>query len=204
MKHIRPWPTSTAAGHPARNNFSDARIGPVIRGHIVWGQIISRTSPLAKPAVPVPSATGPGHLIRGAQKVFSAALAARLAAHGVAINHYYYLRALFEQDGLTPAELSARIRMDRATVTQVLDTMERQGLVRRERHQHDRRKIQIFLTPAGEELREPVLACIAGVNADALAGISSDDFERFRRTLHALTTNLEPTPPHHGDLHVVS
>jgi MarR family transcriptional regulator, organic hydroperoxide resistance regulator len=147
---------------------------------------------------------GPGYVVRMAQKVFSAALAARLANLGVALNHYYYLRALFEEDGLTPAQLSARIRMDRATVTTVLDTMERQGLVRRVRHQHDRRKIQIFLTEAGEVLREPVLACIAGVNAAALSGVSPADFEHFRRTLHTLTTNLEPTPPHDGDLHVVS
>jgi MarR family transcriptional regulator, organic hydroperoxide resistance regulator len=140
--------------------------------------------------VPVPSATGPGFLIRTAHKTFSASLATLLSARGVALNHYYYLRALFEEDGITPAELSERIRMDRATVTAVLDTMERQGLVRRVRHPHDGRKVCIFLTSKGEELRDPVLESIAHVNALALAGIAPADFARFQRTLAKLTANL--------------
>ncbi len=144
--------------------------------------------------VPVPSATGPGYLIRTAHKAFSATLAGHLSARGVALNHYYYLRALFEEDGITPAELSERIRMERATVTAVLDTMERQGLVRRVRHQHDRRKIRIFLTPKGEQLREPVLGSIAHVNAAALAGIAPAEFARFQRTLGKLVTNLAVPP----------
>jgi DNA-binding MarR family transcriptional regulator len=138
----------------------------------------------------VPSATGPGYLIRTAHKTFSSSLAELLAARGIALNHYYYLRALFEEDGITPAELSERIRMDRATVTAVLDTMERQGLVRRVPHRHDRRKVCIFLTPKGEELREPVLGSIAHVNATALTGIAPAEFARFQRTLSKLTANL--------------
>jgi hypothetical protein len=70
-----------------------------------------------------------------------------------------------------------------------LDTMERQVLVRRVRHQHDRRKVRIFLTTKGEELREPVLSGIAHVNATVLAGIAPVEVARFQRTLAKLTTN---------------
>lgn len=165
----------------------------MIRDRIIWSRIIARSYALEN-AVPVPSATGPGYLIRTAHKAFSASLATRLSARGVALNHYYYLRALFEEDGLTPAELSERIRMERATVTAVLDTMERQGLVQRVRHQHDRRKVRIFLTPKGEALREPVLDSIARVNAAALAGITPEEFARFQGTLARLMTNLAVPP----------
>jgi MarR family transcriptional regulator, organic hydroperoxide resistance regulator len=162
---------------------------------------IAQSNAALQDLVRVPSATGPGFLIRTAHKTFSASLAALLSARGVALNHYYYLRALFEEDGITPAELSGRIRMERATVTAVLDTMERQGLVRRVPHQHDRRKVRIFLTPKGEALREPVLSSIAQVNAHALAGIAPAEFARFQRTLFKLTANLAGTAD--GGLHAL-
>ncbi len=75
-------------------------------------------------------------------------------------------------------------------MTAVLDTMERAGFVRRVPHPRDGRKVCIFLTPKGEELREPVLSSIAHVNATALAGISPAEFARFSGTLAKLTANL--------------
>ncbi len=117
-----------------------------------------------------------------------------LSELGIAVNHYFYLRALFEQDGLTPAELSARIGMDRATVTNVLDTMQAQDLVRRAPHPHDRRRVCIFLTARGEGLREPVLDAMATVNATAVEGISAAEFEHFRTTIEKIIANLTSQP----------
>src|SRR5579875_1743197 len=79
-------------------------------------------------ARPTPLTAGPGYLVRNAHKALSRRLALELARHGIAFKHYYYLRTLFEEDGIMQAELSERTGMERATVTVVLDTMERQGL----------------------------------------------------------------------------
>jgi MarR family transcriptional regulator, organic hydroperoxide resistance regulator len=121
-------------------------------------------------------------------------MGAALSELGIAVNHYFYLRALFERDGLTPAELSERIGMDRATVTNVLDTMQAQDLVRRSPHPHDRRRVCIFLTARGEGLREPVLDAMAAVNATAVKGIPAAEFEHFRTTIEKIVANLTSQP----------
>ena len=51
---------------------------------------------------------------------------------------------------ITPAELSRRVQLSPATVTGILDRLERDGWVKRERHTSDRRKICLLVTPKTE------------------------------------------------------
>lgn len=129
-------------------------------------------------------------MIRQAHKALSRPLAEALARRGVAFKHYYYLRALFEEDGITQMELSLRVGMERATVTRVLDTMEREGLVRRARDPDDRRKINVYLTPRARRLREPLVSTIAQINEVMLQDISAAEFAQFRRTLDRMVDNV--------------
>jgi DNA-binding MarR family transcriptional regulator len=56
----------------------------------------------------------------------------------------------------------------------------------------DRRKINVYLTPKGRRLREPLLEAVANVHRTALAGISPAELERFlRKTLEKLRVNME-------------
>jgi len=52
----------------------------------------------------------------------------------------------------SPTELSAYVGHDMGALTRVVDTMELAGLVRRERSQHDRRAVEIAITPEGRRL----------------------------------------------------
>src|ERR1041384_6232386 len=64
---------------------------------------------------------------------------------------YAVLRALWEEDGRSGAELGARLVIDSATITGILDRLEAAGLVRRRADPADRRINRAFLTPAGRE-----------------------------------------------------
>ena len=58
---------------------------------------------------------------------------------------------LLEQIGdISLSELSERIRAQNSTVTGIIDRMEREGLVTRERSKEDRRVVFIRLTPKGQ------------------------------------------------------
>ena len=70
---------------------------------------------------------------------------------GLTLRWYDILVHLDEDDGLKMSELAERIIFSRSGLTNVIDRMESEGLVRRERPPQDRRVIQIFLTPAGSE-----------------------------------------------------
>lgn len=64
---------------------------------------------------------------------------------------------MLEQIGdLSLSELSERIRAQNSTVTGIIDRMEREGLVSRERSKEDRRVVYIKLTSKGRKLAEEI------------------------------------------------
>ncbi len=55
------------------------------------------------------------------------------------------------EDGLRMNELAGRILASKSGLTRVVDRMEEEGLVRRERPPGDRRVVQVSITPEGLE-----------------------------------------------------
>lgn len=146
--------------------------------------------PAKRPKSAVPISTGPGYFIRQATRVIHDALGRELAEEGIALSHYPYLRALFEQDGITQIEISERTGKEPATTTAMLDTLEKKGYVRRERQTADRRKIDVFLTAEGKKLKRPILRVLARLNEHALEGISALEYRRWQETLLKIAANV--------------
>ena len=90
----------------------------------------------------------------------------RLAPFGITPVQYGVLQVLWEQDGQSGAELGARLVLDSATITGVLDRLETLGLIRRTADAGDRRVNRIRLTAAGHERRAPLQQVMDGLNAD--------------------------------------
>ena len=136
-----------------------------------------------------------GYLVRDVHRAFSRALQARIAAHGVSMGQWFFLRALWEEDGLTQRELSQRVGMMEPTTVTALNSMERRGFVERVRNAHDRRKVNIFLTPKGRALREVLLPCSAQVNSQATHGVDDQDLARALAVLLSVARNLSSSLP---------
>lgn len=62
------------------------------------------------------------------------------------------LRSIERMGSASPGEISREISLGAATVTGVIDRLERQELVERGRHARDGRRVTISLTPGGQEL----------------------------------------------------
>jgi DNA-binding MarR family transcriptional regulator len=60
----------------------------------------------------------------------------------------------------TPREIARRCWVNPATMTGIIDTLEREGLVRRRRDESDRRQVRLSLTPRGRSLAVEVSAAI--------------------------------------------
>lgn len=89
----------------------------------------------------------------------SAAMDAHYARSGVSRGRFLVMLILFrnnDQD-LTPAQIADRIGVTRATMTGLLDVLERDGLVKRRRHPSDRREIFVKLTPKGNGFLKKML-----------------------------------------------
>lgn len=130
------------------------------------------------------------YLLRDAQRSLSRALADRIAGHGVTIGQWYFLRSLWEEDGLTQRELSQRVGMMEPTTVAALNGMERRELVRRVRNKRDRRKINIHLTEKGQALRNTLMPCEDEVNTLAVDGLSGSEQRALQRALQQVVRNL--------------
>ncbi|SNS59784.1 MarR family winged helix-turn-helix transcriptional regulator [Actinomadura mexicana] len=69
--------------------------------------------------------------------------------HGISPTGFFLLRLLITENGLRPGEVAKRLMVTPATVTSVVDTLERYGHVRRERSYRDRRGVMVLITDSG-------------------------------------------------------
>ncbi|MFT4581737.1 MAG: DNA-binding MarR family transcriptional regulator [Gammaproteobacteria bacterium] len=151
---------------------------------------VRRGTELADDAHDFPLQDSIGALIRFTHRGFADDLQAHLHKHLVNVGMWYFLRALWEHDGLTQRELSRAIGVSEPTTVQQLRKMEAEGLIERCRSSDDRRKTHIHLTKKARALRRKLIPYAREVNDAALENISSAEIERLRATLEKIRTNL--------------
>ena len=84
---------------------------------------------------------------------------------------------------LSLSELSERIRAQNSTVTGIIDRMEREGLVTRERSKEDRRVVYIKLTPKGRELAREIPVEPMEIFKSALETLSGQEMKDLLRIM---------------------
>ncbi len=84
-------------------------------------------------------------------------LAERNTVGDLTYSQFAVLEALYHLGSLTQGDISTKVLKSGSNVTTVIDNLERDGLVRRERHDQDRRVIYVHLTEAGQRKIEAVL-----------------------------------------------
>jgi DNA-binding MarR family transcriptional regulator len=139
----------------------------------------------------LPPGASVGYLVRETHRAFSRSLQARIGPHGVNIGMWFFLRALWEEDGVSQRELSQRVRMMEPTTVAALRNMEKRGIVRRVRNTADRRVINVYLTPYGRALKGTLLPQAASVNAVAGQGVTAAEVETLRIILDKIRGNLD-------------
>jgi MarR family 2-MHQ and catechol resistance regulon transcriptional repressor len=86
----------------------------------------------------------------------SDAIMARLNQRGtlanLTVSQFGVLESLYHLGPMCPGELSTKLLKSGGNMTLVIDNLEKQGLIRRERDANDRRMIIVSLTEAGREL----------------------------------------------------
>ncbi|WP_083269058.1 MarR family winged helix-turn-helix transcriptional regulator [Bosea vaviloviae] len=146
-----------------------------------------------KPELPFESSVG--YQLRMANRATQRYLQAKIEPHGVSPGMWYFLRALWQEDGLTQRELSRRIGTMEPTTLTALASMERAGLITRERDDTDRRKLNVLLTAKGRALESVLMPFAAEVVQQATAGFSVEDRARFLGYLAAVQRNLGTLAP---------
>jgi len=93
--------------------------------------------------------------VRAAESINSR-LNARLVKEGLTVSQFGILEALLHLGPLCQKELADKILKSGGNITMVIDNLEKQGFVKRERGEKDRRLFTIHLTAEGRNLIERV------------------------------------------------
>ncbi|MDU0204508.1 MarR family winged helix-turn-helix transcriptional regulator [Paenibacillus sp. MAH-36] len=102
------------------------------------------------------------------------------------------LLALSAEDGLSQRELAARIHNKPATLTVMVDRMEKTGLVERRPDPTDQRVTRVYLTDKGREVTVHVKEAIKATDELTFSHFLPEEILLFRRLLLQMQANLRP------------
>lgn len=127
-----------------------------------------------------------GYWLRMVSNAVSQEFARKIAAEGVTVAEWTFLRALYDADAMAPSALADRMGMSRGAISKLADRLVDKRLVSRGDHADDGRMQTLTLTAAGRD-KVPALAALADRNDAEYFGVLSDDeraaLDRLLRTL---------------------
>ena len=141
----------------------------------------------------LPFSKSVGYQIRSTHRALQRYLQLKIEPRGVTLGMWYFLRALWNEDGLTQRALSRRVGTMEPTTLNAILAMERCGLVRRERNKKDRRKSHVFLTAKGRKLKDELIPLAKEVVDTAVQGLSPTEVKGLLGGLAEIQRNLHAT-----------
>src|SRR5213593_2118585 len=122
-----------------------------------------------------------------AADVVEARLEAALSPTGLSLAKLAVLHFLADaKEALPLSDLAARQHCVRSNITQLMDRLEKDGLVRRRPDPDDRRSVLAELTPAGEQAHGKGMRALAEAQRAIVSGLKAGDAASLKSALKAL------------------
>ena len=100
------------------------------------------------------------------------------------------LRVLAEEQGLSHSELASRLHVTPATISKMIDRMERSGFVRRQGDSADQRVSRVYLTEQGQAVQAELGRLFGKIEQETFAGFTMEERVLLRRLLLQVRENL--------------
>jgi DNA-binding MarR family transcriptional regulator len=108
---------------------------------------------------------------------------------GLTPPQYQVMQTLWSHDGVPLNSIADVCNCTRATITSLIDVLERKGLVYRKPNPEDRRSILASLTDEGRSLQSQAPA-LESIYNQCCTGLNPDEFQQFGQLLHKLNKSL--------------
>ena len=126
-------------------------------------------------------------------EVLARYLEVELKRHEVSLIRFNIMSALFKNGGeMTPSEISEIVFREKNSITAVINTMERQGVVRREPSTNDRRSVKVMITEKGWKEANRLNPVAQELSRGALTCLEKQKVEELVETMRTLRENLLP------------
>ncbi|MFO7917276.1 MAG: MarR family transcriptional regulator [Anaerolineae bacterium] len=103
------------------------------------------------------------------------------------------LHALREQEGLTHTDLASRLHVTPATITKMINRMEKAGFVRRKQDEEDQRVSRVYLTETGRAIQTEMMEVLRELDEETFCGFTEVERALLRRFLLQMRDNLRCT-----------
>lgn len=122
--------------------------------------------------------------------LFASAVYSEMDKLGIRPSYRVIMQSLCEVSSLTQLEIVKITELKAPTISITLRSMERDGIVVREKNDSDRRETHVSITEKGREMYQQLLGAVAKIQEQMLNDFSEDEKNQLLPMLDKLCDNL--------------
>lgn len=116
-------------------------------------------------------------------------LSRKLESYNIGSGQYIFLLILYRNDGISQEELSAHLKIDKATTAKALKKLVTEGYIKREIDSFDKRAYKVFLTPKALAIKPIVHEVMLSWENSLTCDLAEDEIILLRRLLEKMAQN---------------
>ena len=133
----------------------------------------------------------PLHLLHRVHQRATELFQEKMAGIDITARQYVVLVTVAQNDGASQQDIIDNTGIDRSTVSQIMQTMIRKGLLKRKRTKEDARAYAITVTEQGRDILKSSEAIVEGVNEALVAALPATRAKTFIDNLRSIIAERE-------------
>lgn len=113
-----------------------------------------------------------------------------LLESGITVDQWVLLKIIEEHGQISQVDIAQEALKDTASITRILDLLQKKGLVQRIDDDFDRRKYMISLTADGKGFFNRMLPHVSQIRDQVVKGLSKEEIQALKSTLNKIRRNL--------------
>jgi DNA-binding MarR family transcriptional regulator len=109
----------------------------------------------------------------------------------VTIEQWVVLTIVAQQPGITQTEIAKKGLKDKTNVTRILDLLEKNNYIKREKDKHDRRIYTIYVTEKGNKALSIITPLARQTNEESCVNIKNDDLIIVTESLEQICNTIK-------------
>lgn len=130
-------------------------------------------------------------LLRDINQMTLSQLSQNLALYGLYVGQPRILRLIHEYPGSTQKQIADRLFVSGASVSTSIKRLQKAKLVEQRQSETDRRRHELYLTPAGERAKEQCFRDLRDLHCSMLSDLEPDQIEELLTSLLKIHKNLK-------------